>query len=62
MLPGKAAKFIVSKLKGYQDESIEEVLKVGHILTVPIYPTLSNALPQDTSIHLQHGHQGDKKT
>ncbi|KAJ6540847.1 kinase-like domain-containing protein [Mycena vulgaris] len=39
----KAAKLSVSKVKGYQDESIEEVLK-------------------DTSIHLQHGHQGGNKT
>jgi hypothetical protein len=62
MLPGKAAKFSVSEVKGYQDESVEEVLKVSHTSTVLIYPTWSNALPQDTSIHLQHAHQEEKKT
>jgi hypothetical protein len=38
MLPGIAAKFSVSEVKGYQDESIEEVLKASHTSTVPIYP------------------------
>lgn len=35
MLPGKAAKFSVSKVKGYQDESVEEVLEVGRIFYRP---------------------------